>query len=423
MKFLILLIFSLNTLVYSQNIQNSISQYNSGNYKSAINGFKKLIEKEPNNFKAYYYLGMCYMMIEDGEKAIENLSLSIQKNNRFADAYNSRGLAYGYIGEVQNSLDDFDRALIIDPNFAEAYLNRATAHNNIGNIQQAIEDFTSSIRLNPNNPSVFYQRGQLYLQQKNYNEAIKDIQHSIDVGFKNSEVLFELGNCYFYSEQWRKAIDAYSESIRLNPNNDKSINNRALSYEKIGKKEEAEKDRKRLEKMAGVKFTPFEKIKWKTFKSSDNSISIELPSDWFFYEVEKSVDRTEILITPVKWDKKSATIMTSANLVMNRNMQALYGVSDPSLLLDFWSDSNAKNTEEYYKYTVGSQQIKLLDGYQAKIFRTYRQIDDRSIPYESFEVSAANDNVLFYGYLQSPEKQWPYYQKIFEKAIKTLKFQ
>lgn len=423
MKLLLPLLLFISINLLSQSLQNSINSYNNGDYKSAIIGLKKVVEKEPNNSKAYYYLGMCYLMQEDGDKAIENLSLSIQKNNRFADAYNSRGLAYGFVGDVQSSLGDFDRAIIIDPKFAEAYLNRATAHSNIGNIRQAIEDFSESLRLNPNNPSVFYQRGQLYLKEKNYSEAIKDIQHSINVGFKNSDVYFELGNCYYFSEQWRKAIEAYSEAIRLNPNNDKALNNRALSYDKIGAKNDAEKDRKTLEKMAGVKFTPFEKIKWKTYTSSDKSFSIQLPSDWFFYEIEKSVDRTEVLITPVKWDKKSATIMTSANLVMNRNMEALYGVSDQSLLIDFWSNSNASNTENYFKYTVGSQQIKMLDGFYAKIFRTYRQVDDKSMPYESYEIAAATDNTLFYGYLQSPDTQWGYYEKIFEKAIKTLKFQ
>lgn len=423
MKFLIFTILFFTISAFSQNLQNSIKLYNSGNYKSAVNGLKKVIEKDKENSKAYYYLGMCYMMLEDGDKAIENLSISIQKDNKFADAYNSRGLAYGFVGQTEMSLEDFDRAIIVDPNFSEAYLNRATAHSSLGHIDQAISDFTEALKLNPKNPSVYYQRGQLYLSQSKNDEAISDLKQSIDLGLKNSDTYFELGNSYYANKQWQNAIDAYTESLLLNPKNDKSINNRAMAYDKIGATREAASDRVKLEKMAGVKFIPFETIKWKTFKSSDNSISIELPSDWFFYEIEKSVDRTEILITPAKWDKESATIMTSANFVMNRNMDKLFGISDPSLLVDFWSNSNAKNTEEYHTYTVGSQQLKMIGKFNAKIFRTFRQIDNKSIPYESYEIAAGKENTLFYGYLQSPNNQWGYYEKIFEKAIKTLKIQ
>lgn len=423
MKILTFFIFFISINLFSQSLEKGISLYQSRNYKQAITELKRVVDNDPNNFKAHYYLGMCFIVLEDSEKAIDYLTKSIQANNKFPDAYNSRGLAYGYIGEVENSMSDFDRALILDPEFAEAYLNRATAHTDLGNVQQAVDDFSMAISLSPQNPSTYYQRGQLYIKLKNFDNAIKDIQHAIDMGFKRSDIYFELGNCYFLSERWRQAIDIYTEAIRLNPRNHKALNNRAVSYDKIGKKAEAEKDRKTLEKMAGVRFTPFDKIKWKTFKSSDGSISIELPSDWYLYEVEKNTDRTEIMISPQKWDEKSASIMTSANLAMNRNMNAIFQVSGAHNLVEFWSNSNAKNSEDYLDYKVGSQKITELDGLYARIYRTYRQVDDNSIAFESFEIAAASDDELFYGYMQSPHNQWQYYEPIFEKAIKTLKFQ
>ncbi len=413
----------LTAQLFSQNFEKGIGYYKSKNYKKAITELKRVAEIDNNNYLAPYYIGMSFLMLEDVENSLDYFTKSIQINGKYADAFNSRGLAYGYVGQVEESIVDFDRAIILDPNFAEAYLNRATANSDLGNISQAISDFTDAIRLSPQNPSIYYQRGQLYQKQKDYESAILDFKHAIDVGFKRSDVYFELGNCHFISEQWRKAIDAYSEAIRLNPRNDKAINNRALSYDKIGRDADAKKDRETLEKMAGVKFTPFDKIKWKKFTSSDKAITIELPNDWYFYEVEKSLDRTEIMISPNKWDGKSADILASVNLVMNRNMNALYQVSGSHELVDFWSNSNGKNTEGYLEYFVGSQHIKQIDGFYAKVYRTFRKVDAKSIAFESYEVAAADDDNLFYGYFQSPDSQWKYYDKIFEKSIKTLKFQ
>lgn len=422
MRFLIIFIL-LSTQLFSQNFEKGMNYYSSKNYKKAITELKRVVEVEPKNHLASYYLGMSFLLIEDVDNALDYFTKSIQTNSKYPDAFNSRGLAYGYAGQVEESLNDFDRAIILDPNFAEAYLNRATAHSGLGNNSQAISDFTDAIRLSPQNPSIYYQRGQLYQKQKNFEAAISDFKHSISIGLKRSDVFFELGNCYFISEQWRNAIDNYSEAIRLNPRNDKAINNRALSYDKIGKNAEAKKDRETLEKMAGVKFTPFEKIKWKTFTSTDKAITIQLPNDWYFYEVESSTDRTEIMISPNKWDGKSADILASCNLVMNRNMNALYQVSGSHELVDFWSNSNAKNSEDYLEYFVGSQHIKQIDGLYAKVYRTFRKVDAQSIAYESYEVVAAGEDDLFYGYFQSPDTQWKYYDKIYEKAIKTLKFQ
>lgn len=42
------------------NFENGVKQYEKGHIKQAIHEFEKAIEKDPSNFKAYFYLGLCY---------------------------------------------------------------------------------------------------------------------------------------------------------------------------------------------------------------------------------------------------------------------------------------------------------------------------------------------------------------------------
>lgn len=42
------------------NFENGVKQYEMGHYKQAVHEFEKAIEKDPTNYKAYYYLGMSY---------------------------------------------------------------------------------------------------------------------------------------------------------------------------------------------------------------------------------------------------------------------------------------------------------------------------------------------------------------------------
>ncbi|KYK38126.1 MAG: hypothetical protein AYK18_08095 [Theionarchaea archaeon DG-70] len=42
------------------NFENGVKQYEKGHIKQAIHQFEKAIEKNPGNFRAYFYLGLCY---------------------------------------------------------------------------------------------------------------------------------------------------------------------------------------------------------------------------------------------------------------------------------------------------------------------------------------------------------------------------
>ena len=42
------------------NFENGVKQYERGHIKQAIHEFEKAIKKDPVNFKAHFYLGLCY---------------------------------------------------------------------------------------------------------------------------------------------------------------------------------------------------------------------------------------------------------------------------------------------------------------------------------------------------------------------------
>lgn len=57
------------------NFENGVKQYNMGHYKQAIHQFEKAIEKDPTNFKAYYYLGLSHK----GDGLIDSALKYLQK--------------------------------------------------------------------------------------------------------------------------------------------------------------------------------------------------------------------------------------------------------------------------------------------------------------------------------------------------------
>lgn len=62
------------------NFENGVKQYEKGHIKQALHQFEKAIEKNPANFKAYYYLGLCYKRQGAAETAHKHFQKAIELN-------------------------------------------------------------------------------------------------------------------------------------------------------------------------------------------------------------------------------------------------------------------------------------------------------------------------------------------------------
>lgn len=62
------------------NFENGVKQYERGHVKQAIHQFEKAIEKNPANFKAYFYLGLCHRQRGTLKAARKNFQKAIDLN-------------------------------------------------------------------------------------------------------------------------------------------------------------------------------------------------------------------------------------------------------------------------------------------------------------------------------------------------------
>jgi len=424
---IIILIFNLIGINESfsqsnESYNHGMSHYDKMEYNLAIEQFKKVIEQDPNNARAWFQIGMSYLLQQDMEEAIDNLTKSIQLDKSFADAFNARGLAHSYKEDLDLATIDFDRAIMIDPNFAEAYINRGSAFLSQDKVDLARSDFDYAIKIDPSNPSSLFLRGSINSLQGNPDSALIDFKAAVDKGMNNPTIYFEIGNLYFTMGDYKNAIKYYSESVKMDPTYHEAINNRAMSYDALGKKAKAQQDRDRLSEMAGFKFTPYDEIKYKTFYSKNKSIALDLPSDWVVNESSNNKkDFEELKISVVPYNSPKFEISASIVISLHKDMKEKYGKTSVGELLDFWSGSNAKNTGKYANYQVAKQVIVQMGDFSTKLYETIRQQNEGDIIYRTYEFVAAKEGVLYYAYFESPNNQFEYYREIFDKSIKSIK--
>jgi hypothetical protein len=220
-------------------------------------------------------------------------------------------------------------------------------------------------------------------------------------------------------KHYDSAIKDYSTILKKNPKNTDALNNRAVIYDMVGKDSLANIDRTALFSLTGVKFEDPRTFKYKRVYSKDKYFSVELPDHW---TVETSTTNAEdkMVIKVPQVDSVPQFRAVNITLSFNYNMMLKYGVSKESELIQFWQSSQLKNTEGYSKYDMISQKQFMLNGWYAIRFLTQTQATTNSMKINSYELVTAKPNQLFYGYFQSPDTFFKYYQPIFDKILQSI---
>ncbi len=398
---------------------NGEKYYNQGNYNEAEKYFSMTLDHDPNYFPAAYFRGMCKLLTERFDLAIDDFSMAINIDPSKADPYNNRGLAHGYIGNVEAAIADFDKAIQIEPDFTQAYLNRGSAYNAWYNFPKALEDFTKVIQLDPNNPATYYQRGLIFYKQKKFKKATRDFSSAINKGLKHAKIYFNRANSYFKSKKYKEAVADYTESLKLDPKDTETLNNRAMAYEEWGKKSLAKKDRDKLNEMAGGIFPDLSDIKFKKFIDDKKLMWINMPSDWHF-RTRSNGDVSEFKITRDQLDNYDQSYSVGLWLLRTDNMSKNYNVKSEADLYQFWEKNLAENARYYKSYDIFEQKQFRRNGYQCYRNKVRILIDESMLPIRVYEFGAIRGDVLILGYFQAPERQFGYYKKIFDKALDTF---
>jgi tetratricopeptide (TPR) repeat protein len=100
-------------------------------FEESIDCFKRIIEIDPDNYRAYYNRGISFFSIDCLEEALKDYKAALEINPDYAYCYYNIGLIYEAKGDLKRALENHQNALKIDPKFRYA--------------QQAVKDVREQI--------------------------------------------------------------------------------------------------------------------------------------------------------------------------------------------------------------------------------------------------------------------------------------
>ena len=207
---------------------------------SAENNLKKILEKNPKNLKALFFLGSVYLELKQFENSKKLLNEVIELDPKIANAHNNLGVvyiklrdfqkakkcilksleinpkhldAYNYLGLIYSELGEFENATNITKKSLELNEKFFPAYNNLGLINKKFEYFSDAemyfkkaISINSNFTNSYYNLMELY-EKTNQSEKLNEVLLEFEKLFKSNPIstLYK-SHLLFKKESYQDAI-------------------------------------------------------------------------------------------------------------------------------------------------------------------------------------------------------------------------
>ena len=159
------------------------SAFRAGNYKLAIELWKKVVEADPKHKTAWNNLGRAYLNTAQFDKAEEALKKQTEVNPYDEYAYNNLGLTYQRTQRFDEAEKAYRRQIEVNPLDHYAHANLA----------------------------------QMLSQRHKYTEAIPEYEQAIAIAGENVYLQQQLGDAYLKTGKVDKAMENFDKALKTSP--------------------------------------------------------------------------------------------------------------------------------------------------------------------------------------------------------------
>jgi tetratricopeptide (TPR) repeat protein len=194
------------------------------------------------------------------EQPIDAVSRALEKNPKLYDAYIQRAQFYLQNNQPQQALQDLKEAEKLNPTWVPAYFHAGTVHKNLKLYKEACEDYSKILSrqdLSGENFSIALKlRSKAFLLAADLPAALKDANDAVDndpydrtaYGVR-AEAYAKKGDLQNALTDLNQALDSFVVTDTMSMNDRREVSSlhilRASVYDRLGKKELADRDRKK----------------------------------------------------------------------------------------------------------------------------------------------------------------------------------
>ena len=212
-----------------KNIQDLVNLYRSGKLVIAEKKIIKEIEKNPNSYFLYDFLGVVLTDQKKLDEAVISFRKSIKINPNYAQGYNNLGAVLFKLKKVNESINILNQAIKINSNFADPYVKLGVIFKQLNKINESVLCYQKAIQIKPNYILAHNNLGNVFKEIGKIEEAIESFERAIQINSNSEIAISNLANLFIDIGRVEDARKSFFKLISLKPNNlEYKINNGLL---------------------------------------------------------------------------------------------------------------------------------------------------------------------------------------------------
>ena len=167
--------------------------FNNEMYDEAISYFSKVLNRDPYFDTAWLLRASAFKEIDDYAQAAQDYTNLIALKPEYT-YYNRRGLIYEEMDDWRAAADDYSYAIALNPKWAIPYNNRGYAYMKLKDYKKAKNDFDASLKLSSYLPTTHINMaGYYWTVKKDKRNMYKYLDQALKHNFKDFDSLYENG--------------------------------------------------------------------------------------------------------------------------------------------------------------------------------------------------------------------------------------
>lgn len=187
--------------------------------EEAVKHLKGVLEKNPNDMRAYMALGGVYSAKEDFRSAAElyDKAVEVLKTPAAADwnIFYQRGIAYERLKEWPKAEPNFRKALELNPNQPQVMNYLGYSWVDMGmNLKEGLDMIRKAVDLRPSDGYIVDSLGWAYFRLGRFDDAVRELERAVSLKPEDPVLNDHLGDAYWRvgrrleaTYQWRQARD------------------------------------------------------------------------------------------------------------------------------------------------------------------------------------------------------------------------
>ena len=195
----------------------AIGLYKRGNFDESLNLLFKVVDSNPDNARAHYYIALNKIKLDDYVQAIEHLNRATEVDSGFSEAFVEKGHIQLKLGNPSKALESCQSALQYKSSYS-GYFLKGCCLQMLKEYKGAVKSFDKSLRLEDEHTESWYKKGECLIMLNDLNKAEVALTRALKVNPRHANSLKALGDVNCSKDDFEQASEYYCKALEADAN-------------------------------------------------------------------------------------------------------------------------------------------------------------------------------------------------------------